>query len=114
LKSSPNPSKRGELETDIANEIVNEIAIDIENILEPIACVFFNPFSRYPSASALKKGRMLPPIGAILKSFGFFLTFGFELHRSYQKHRKRPDKFPVRKWPVLLTPALLVMTFTSI
>jgi len=84
LKSSPNPSKGGELGTDIVNEIVIDIAIeieiDVENILEPIACVFFNSFSRYPSASALKKGRMLPPIGASSKSFGFFLTFGFELH----------------------------------
>jgi hypothetical protein len=68
LNPPPNPSKGGAR----ATEIKFNIAIDIENILKHIACVFFNPYSRFPTTSALKKGRMFPPIGAILKSFGFY------------------------------------------
>ena len=32
--------------------------------MEPIAWVFFNPYSRHPPASRLKKARMLLPVGA--------------------------------------------------
>jgi hypothetical protein len=71
LKSSPDPSKEGEL------------GIDIEKILEPIVSVSLNLDSRYPSASELKMGRMLPPMrpeaSGSSTSFGFFLTYGFEL-----------------------------------
>jgi hypothetical protein len=59
LEASPNPSEGGELGTDIVNivDIVIDIIIEIviNNILEPLSWPFFSPYSRYPSASALKR-----------------------------------------------------------
>jgi hypothetical protein len=65
-----NPDKGGEFAIDSDRAV--DSAIEIKKVLEPIAWVFFNPCSRYPSASAQKKGRMLPPIGA---SFNLSASF---------------------------------------
>jgi hypothetical protein len=92
LEASRNASEGGELGTDIVNivDIVIDIIIDIENIidivieniLEPLSWAFFSPYSRYPSASALKRAGCSLLSGLSLKSFGFFLAFGSELHSN--------------------------------
>jgi hypothetical protein len=85
FKSSPNPSKGGSLELKLI--LILKLKIFWSTSLE----LFQNPYSRCPSTSFLvplaeangnKKGFPIAigtPIGAKLKSFGFFLTFGFEL-----------------------------------